>query len=88
VGWDGLPEALQPIATGYPEARVVRRETLAALRDLVAALPHGKREILALRFAADLTYREIAVLQGRREAAVKKEMGRLLRQLRRRHEID
>jgi RNA polymerase sigma-70 factor (ECF subfamily) len=83
VEWDSLPEALQPIAGDSAEAQAVHRETLAQVRDLVAALPPRKREILALRFAADLTYREIGVLQGRREAAVKKEMSRLLDHLRR-----
>ncbi len=40
-----------------------------------------KRELLALRFAAGLSSRQIAGVTGRSEAAVKKQLTRILRTL-------
>ena len=85
VSWETLPEALHPCSSANDESRMIRREVLASLAALVAVLPAAKRELLALRFGADLSYAEIAVVIGKREGAVKQEMSRLLRQLRERH---
>ena len=61
--------------------RVVRDEQLRRLGELIQALGEEKEEILRLRFAAGLTYREIASVLGKSEAAVKMAVHRLLRHL-------
>lgn len=58
-------------------------EELARLRELLAELEEDERELLRLRFAAGLTYREIAAMQGRSRGAVKMAAHRLLRRLQR-----
>jgi len=64
-----------------PLARLVREEALERLVDLVGRLDDDKQEMLMLRFAGGLTYREIGRVVGRREGAVKMAVHRLLRQL-------
>ena len=54
------------------------RERMAAL---FAELAENERELLRLRFTADLTYAEIGSLLGRTEAAVKMAVSRLLRRM-------
>jgi RNA polymerase sigma-70 factor (ECF subfamily) len=71
-----------PLDGSGPEARVLRRERLAKLAQLVASLEWEKQELLQLRFVAELTYREISEVVGSSEAAVKKAIYRLLDQLR------
>ncbi len=85
VAWDHLPEALHPAAQG-PEGTVLRREALARLRDLLATLPADKRELLALRFVAGLSQREIAAVVGKSEDAVQKGLTRLLHSLKERYD--
>jgi RNA polymerase sigma-70 factor (ECF subfamily) len=51
------------------------------LRSLLVELDLEKRELLALRFAAGLSSRQIAGVTGRSEAAVKKQLTRILRTL-------
>lgn len=65
-----------------PETEVSRREQLARLERLLATLDDEQQELLRLRFAADLTYGEIAAVVGKSEAAVKMAVRRLLTQLR------
>ncbi len=65
-----------------PEGEVDRRERLAHLERLLATLDEEQLELLRLRFAADLTYGEIGRLLGKREAAVKVAVQRLLTRLR------
>jgi RNA polymerase sigma-70 factor, ECF subfamily len=64
-----------------PLASVERRETLHRLSELVNRLEPDQRELIRLRFAADLSFAEIAALLGRSEAAVKMTLHRLLRNL-------
>ena len=64
-----------------PLARLVREEALERLVDLVGRLDDDKQEMLMLRFAGGLPYREIGRVVGRREGAVKMAVHRLLRQL-------
>lgn len=76
-------EALDsPLDSLGPEAEVMRRERLAALARLVAGLDEEERELLQLRFVADLTYGEIGEVLGRSEGAVKIAIYRLLDRLR------
>ena len=81
LAWDTLPEALQPASEQDPEGLVLQREALSRLRDLLAALDPDKRELLALRFAAQLSAPEIAVVVGKSAAAVKKQLTRTLQSL-------
>lgn len=71
----------QPDAGVELQNRVVRDEQLHRLAKLVRALDEEKQEVLRLRFAAGLTYREIASVLGKSEAAVKMAAHRLLRHL-------
>ncbi|MBP7691419.1 MAG: sigma-70 family RNA polymerase sigma factor [Anaerolineales bacterium] len=54
---------------------------LEPLRALMRALPADERELLHLRYAADLKFGEIAAVTGQSEAAVKKAVYRLLARL-------
>jgi RNA polymerase sigma-70 factor, ECF subfamily len=65
-----------------PEAKVLSEESIAVVRELLAALPQSERELLVLRFAAGLSSGEIAVVIGKSEAATKKQLTRLLHRLR------
>jgi RNA polymerase sigma-70 factor, ECF subfamily len=79
--WDHLPENLQPVADQNPESAALAAESLNELRLLVGALPPGKQELLALRFAGGLTTREIAQVMGKSEEATRKALARTLHQL-------
>jgi len=70
-----------PDQGGDPLAHLVREESLQKLMSLVGQLDEKRRELLRLRFAAGLTYGEMARVLGRTEAAVKMAVRRLLRQL-------
>jgi len=65
-----------------PEDQVVKDERELLVRRLLAGLADEQQEILGLRFAAELTYAEIAVVIGKREHAVKKIAYRTLETLR------
>ena len=64
-----------------PLAHVVQEETLQRLASLVAQLDEDRQELLRLRFAAGLTYGQVAAVVGRSEGSVKMSMHRLLRRL-------
>jgi RNA polymerase sigma-70 factor, ECF subfamily len=79
--WEHVPESLQPISLHDPESASLRRETLNQMRVLVGMLGPEKQELLALRFAAGLSSREIASMLGRSPAAVQKELVRIMHSL-------
>jgi RNA polymerase sigma-70 factor (ECF subfamily) len=82
ISWDIVPEQLIPTAHGAtPEAAALAAEAVARVRAAVANLDRDKQELLALRFAAGLTSAQIATVVGKREAAVKKQLWRLVQQL-------
>ncbi len=56
---------------------------MRGLAELVAALQDGERELLGLRFAAGLSFAEMASLLKRKESAVKMSLYRLLERLER-----
>ena len=85
VAWDFLPAALQPIAGDDPEASALRQETRDRLRLVLGACDARTREVLALRYGADLSVAEIAAIVGKSEAAVKKQLTRALRALKERY---
>ena len=77
--WEAAPE------TGNgrsPEDEAIQNERLESLRALIADLDTYQRDLLALRFAGELSAREIAPLVGRSEAAVKKQLTRTISNLR------
>jgi RNA polymerase sigma-70 factor (ECF subfamily) len=71
-----LPAAHEPAL-----ARLARSEQLRSLAELVAALQGSERELLGLRFAAGLSFAEMASLLKRKESAVKMSLYRLLERL-------
>ncbi len=64
------------------EARGINLADAAGVRSVVLALPDSKQDLLALRFAAQLTVPEIAAVTGRNPDAIYKELSRILEQLR------
>jgi len=78
VSWDYVPELSTPDDHDGPEALALRQERLTHLRALLARLDPSKRELLAFRFAAGLSAREIAPIVGKSEAAVKKQLTRII----------
>jgi RNA polymerase sigma-70 factor (ECF subfamily) len=78
------PEPVEPPdapAPGSLEEEAVRRLWAA---QLVAALPERDRDLIALRYGADLTAREIGGLLGLRPNSVEVALHRALERLRRR----
>jgi RNA polymerase sigma-70 factor (ECF subfamily) len=59
-----------------------QREDLRRLKHLLAQLDENKKELLRLRFSAGLGFAEIALLEGKSEAAVKMSLYRTLDWLR------
>jgi RNA polymerase sigma-70 factor (ECF subfamily) len=64
-----------------PLAQVLQDERLAALSRLLKRLDEEDLELLHLRFAAGLSFSEIAILLGRKESAAKMALYRLLARL-------
>lgn len=89
VSWDAVPESLVPhAADAGPERAAVSAEAVARVRSVIARLDRQKQELLALRFAAGLSSRQIAAVVGKNEPAVKKQLWRLVLQLREELEDD
>ncbi|MGI8825315.1 MAG: RNA polymerase sigma factor [Chloroflexota bacterium] len=88
IGWDLLPESLQPVSHADPEREVLRHESFEALHDALRTLDAYRRELLALRFASELTVREIAAILGKPEATVKSDIRRTLQRLKGQHDED
>ncbi len=72
---DDLPAATDVSANLYEASRI---DTISKI---IRSLPENEQELLRLRFVADLSFAEIAVLQGRKMDAVKKQFYRLLTRL-------
>ena len=81
VPWDFVSDDEQLNPAGNPETIFLRQERLAHLRHLLAELDPMKRELLALRFSAGLSSAEIALVVGKSQAAVKKQLIRTLQKL-------
>jgi len=82
ISLDELGEMVGSAAN--PETMVVTRERLAMLVRLIGELDERDRSLLALRFAAQRTNREIASVLAISEAAVSMRLLRALRRLRER----
>jgi len=61
-------------------------ETGIDLQRVLNELPDKDRELLSLRYAADLSYKEIGRIRGKRPEAVKMALHRLLRKVKERME--
>jgi RNA polymerase sigma factor (sigma-70 family) len=68
-----------------PEENAILADQLRDVLRLISALGEEQREIIALRFIADLKYSEIAEVMKKREAAVKMMAYRALKEIRRRY---
>jgi RNA polymerase sigma-70 factor (ECF subfamily) len=88
VPWEAVPEAWHPTDEGDPAAQMIQQENLMRLRRLVAQLAPDKRELLALRFAGQLSFGEIAQVVGKQEDAVKKQIYRIVQGLKERYHDD
>lgn len=76
-----LPDGASAGDTGDPERHALRHEAMDRLQVLLRGLDPERRDLLALRFAAGLTAREIAAVVGGGEAAVQKRLARTIRTL-------
>ena len=70
-----------------PEETLLHEERLAALAALVRQLPRREQEIIALKFDAELTNREIATVLSTSEVNVRVTIFRALRKLRERMSV-
>lgn len=86
VTWQFLTEISHPHNGQDLEGDTLRRETIAQLQRFLGQLNHEKRELLMLRFAAGLSSREIAFTLGKSEAAVKKQLTRIIAALKTQYE--
>jgi len=85
VPWDGLPEAVTAVDGQDPEGMALKRERLARLHECLGEINPVKRELLALRFGSELSAAEIAIVVGKSEAAVKKQLARTIATLKERY---
>ena len=74
---EDVHESLLGISDGLEQ-----HENLARLKQLLADLDEDKRELLQLRYAAELGFADMAAVLGRKEAAVKMSFYRMLDGLR------
>ncbi len=78
--FDETPIPGDPIGVD-PLSQSIRQEALEELGHLVRRLSEDEQELLRLRFAAGLSYRQIGELVGRSEAAAKMAVHRLCKEL-------
>ena len=72
-----------------PESEAIAHDSDREFRQLLANLPEGQRDALALRYGADLTIRDVAAQLGRSEAAAQQLISRGLARLREiHHDVD
>ena len=77
-----LEDALAVAAEGGPETDAERRSDARHLDQLLAALPERERELVALKYGAGLTNREIARATGLTESNVGTILHRTVKELR------
>jgi RNA polymerase sigma-70 factor (ECF subfamily) len=83
----GLDEQAEDSPVTEPLAGIIHSERAEALSALVRELPEGERELLRLRYLAEMSYRDIARALKKNEDAVKKSLYRLLERLQRQLEV-
>jgi RNA polymerase sigma-70 factor (ECF subfamily) len=79
---EAIPEPRLADATAEPAGMLLAAEGQRAIRDAVAALAEPYREVVALRFFADLSLMEVAEATGRPLNTVKTHLRRGLERLR------
>jgi RNA polymerase sigma-70 factor (ECF subfamily) len=82
---DLLPEALQISQTRDLEAEVIEQEAVEQLRAALMELAPDRRELIVLRFVAELSVHEISHVLGKNEPAIYKQLTRTLDALKRRY---
>ena len=82
VDLDAIPAPRLADASSEPTRVVIDLESRRAVQDAVAALPDPYREVVALRFFADLSLAEVADATGRPLNTVKTHLRRGLERLR------
>lgn len=78
-----LPD--EPATTRHDEANAV---LVRSVRDAMAALPSAQQELLVLKQVGELSYREIAELQGAHEGTIKSRLHAAMKAFRERLEND
>lgn len=85
--WEAPPEAAQMLTdTDTPETRYLQDESRRCLWHAVSQLPPPDRELLTLHYVSGLSLQEAARITGRSYAAVRQQMVRLRKQLKKRLE--
>lgn len=74
-----LPE---PDISAHPDDGLVNDELRRDVRLAITKLPAQQREVIELRFWADLSYRDIAAVTGRSETALRAQLHRAIVSLR------
>lgn len=72
--WGGeLPRGVRQVfgESEAPEEKIIREERILELREAIGRLPSGYQEVLVLKFIARLQNREIGLVMGRSEGAIK-----------------
>lgn len=75
-------EEQQPDSRPSPEAEVEAAESAQQLRQLVLGLPPQEQELIALKFGAGMSNRQIAALLGKGESAIGSALFRAMQKLR------
>jgi RNA polymerase sigma-70 factor (ECF subfamily) len=70
VGWEDIPESQHPPLDQSVEGIVLHHEAILRLQKLLDHLEPSYREVILLRFIANLTVREIAEIMGKSEATI------------------
>jgi RNA polymerase sigma-70 factor (ECF subfamily) len=81
VSVEAITDTMNEPEADSPEQALLIRERLLQLRQRLETLDRDKRELLALRFGAGLSMREIAGVLGKREDAVRKQLSRTIASL-------
>lgn len=79
--YSSIGDASEIATESDPLSGVIRSEQSLVLARLIRVLPEEERELLRLRFLAEMSYPEIAHLLHRNEDAIKKSTYRLLARL-------
>ncbi|MFZ3071009.1 MAG: sigma-70 family RNA polymerase sigma factor [Anaerolineaceae bacterium] len=72
-----LEAAQQLFASSDPSTEAAQHDEIIHLRELVQSLPEEDQELIRLRYVANLTFSDMAIVLKKREDAVKKSLYRL-----------
>lgn len=71
ISFGPLEDAADAVARGGPEHDVVGADEMARLRVAISQLPEEQRQVILLRYAAELPIADVAKVLGKTEGAVK-----------------